>query len=601
MNATLITLNVILVSSLVALGYRWPPALFAFLIVGPLSILSLWSASSGRVSARSVFVTTAAIAVGGLAVGSYFWPSAWYGGLIVGPIILLGIGDMLQTKRAILRNFPVIGHVRYLFEAIRPEIQQYFVESDIHGRPFNREDRSLVYQRAKGEPDTLPFGTQRDVYESGYEWINHSMVPVRPLDSDPRVMIGEGRCQQPYRASLLNISAMSFGALSGNAIEALNIGAREGGFAHNTGEGSISPYHLQGGDLIWQIGTGYFGCRTANGDFDPDQFAECASLDVVKMIEIKISQGAKPGHGGMLPAAKITAEVASIRGVPMGADVISPAAHSTFSTPIGLLQFLTRLRELSGGKPVGFKLCVGKRREFLAICKAMLETGLCPDFITVDGGEGGTGAAPFEFSNRLGCPLVDGLTFVHNALVGIGMRDQIKIIASGKIASGFGLVRMLALGADVCSAARSMMLAIGCIQARKCNNNECPVGITTQNPSLTSGLDVQEKAKRVLRYHAETIGAAGELMGAAGLSTALELRPWHIVRRVSQLETLHYGEIVDYLKSGELLQNEPPASFARSWRSASASTFAHADEKIEAGAVGSGAGRDSASREAVQI
>ena len=577
MNAIVITSNVILLSILAVLGYQWPPALFAFLIVGPLSILSMSRAASGPISARGVFVTTSAIACTGIVVGSYFWSAAWYGTLIVGPIILLGSADMLQRKRALRRNFPVIGHARYLFEMIRPEIQQYFVESNIDGRPFNREERSLVYQRAKGVADTLPFGTQRDVYESGYEWISHSMVPVRPLDPNPRVMIGEGRYRQPYSASIFNISAMSFGSLSGNAIEALNRGALAGGFAHNTGEGSISSHHLQGGDLIWQIGTGYFGCRTANGEFDPDQFAERASLDVVKMIEIKISQGAKPGHGGILPAAKITPEIAKIRGVPMGADVVSPAAHSAFSTPIGLLEFVAQLRELSGGKPVGFKLCVGKRREFLAICKAIRETGLYPDFITVDGGEGGTGAAPFEFSNRLGSPLIDGLTFVQNALVGAGLRDQVKIIVSGKIASGFGLVRMLALGADVCYAARSMMLSMGCIQARKCNNNDCPVGIATQDPALTVGLDVGEKARRVERFHAETVEAAVELMGAAGLAACEDLRPWHIVRRVSRLQTLNYAEIVDYLKPGELLKDEVPASYARSWKVASASTFAHVE------------------------
>jgi glutamate synthase domain-containing protein 2 len=575
MNPILITLNIILLASLAALGYEWPPALFAFLIVGPLSVLSIWAASGGGVSARTVFVTTATAAVVGIVASSYFWPAAWYGALIVGPIVLLGTVDMLQTKRAVRRNFPVIGHVRYLFELIRPGIQQYFIESDIDGRPFNREERSLVYQRSKGALDTLPFGTQRDVYANSYEWINHSMVPVRPEDMNPRVMIGEGRCEKPYCASIFNISAMSFGALSGNAIEALNRGALAGGFAHNTGEGSISPHHLHGGDLIWQIGTGYFGCRNADGAFDPDQFAEHAGLDAVKMIEIKISQGAKPGHGGILPAAKITPEVAKIRSVPMGVDAVSPSAHSAFSTPIGLLEFVTQLRELSGGKPVGFKFCVGKRREFLAICKAMLETGLRPDFITVDGGEGGTGAAPFEFSNTLGCPLVDGLTFVHNALVGVGLRDEIKVLASGKVASGFGLTRLIALGADLCYAARSMMLSIGCVQARKCNTNECPVGVATQDPALTAGLDVETKAIRAARYHAETIHAAVELMAAAGLATPGELRPWHVTRRVSQLETLHYGEIFDYLKPGALLQDEPPPAFGRAWRSASASTFDH--------------------------
>jgi glutamate synthase domain-containing protein 2 len=582
MSVILIAANVILLSIIGVVGSQWPPVLFAYLIVGPISILSVWSTSSGSISARAIFVTTAVIAVFGIALGSVFWPASWFGAILVCPIILLGVLDMLQTRRAVVRNFPVIGHIRYLLEMIRPEIQQYFVESDIDGRPFNREDRSLVYQRAKGALSTLPFGTQRDVYQTGYEWINHSMVPVDADSASPRVIIGAGRCEKPYSASILNISAMSFGSLSGNAIKALNIGAREGNFAHNTGEGSISSHHLQGGDLIWQIGTGYFGCRAEDGGFDPNKFADCAAQDAVKMIEIKISQGAKPGHGGILPAAKITPEIAEIRGVPMGADVISPPAHSTFSTPVGLLEFVGQLRELSGGKPVGFKFCVGKRREFLAICKAMLETGECPDFISVDGGEGGTGAAPFEFSNSLGCPLVDGLTFVHNALVGVGLRDQIKIIASGKVASGFGLTRLLALGADLCNAARSMMLALGCIQARKCNSNECPAGVATQDSSLTGGLDVESKAVRVARYHAETLQAATDLMGAAGLASPEDLRPWHITRRVSQLETLHYGEIVDYIEPGALLQGEPPASFARAWRSSSAFSFGHV-EHLESG------------------
>lgn len=577
MNATIVTLNVIVLSTLGALGYQWPPALFAFLIVGPISVLSIRRTTRGLVSARVIFVTTATIAVTGIVVASYFWPAAWFGALVVVPMIALGIADILQTNRAILRNFPVIGHARYLLEAIRPEIQQYFVESNIDGRPFNREERSLVYQRAKGELDTLPFGTLRDVYASGYEWINHSIVPVHPVDSSPRVTIGLGRCEKPYSASILNISAMSFGSLSGNAIKALNLGARDGGFAHNTGEGSISSHHLQGGDLIWQIGTGYFGCRDAHAQFDPDRFAEAATQDAVKMIEIKISQGAKPGHGGILPAAKLTAEIAQIRGVPMGVDVLSPPSHSAFSTPVGLLEFIVHLRKLSGGKPVGFKLCVGKRREFLAICKAMLETGECPDFITVDGGEGGTGAAPFEFSNSMGCPLVDGLTFVHNALVGIGIRDQVKLAASGKVSSGFGLTRMIALGADFCYAARSMMLSLGCIQARKCNSNECPVGVATQNPSLVKGLIVEPKAARVARFHAETVRAATELMGAAGLASPTDLRPWHIMRRVSQLETRHYGEIVDYLEPGSLLRDELPTAFARAWQSAASESFDHVE------------------------
>ncbi len=580
MGAILVTLNVSVLTALVLLGLQWPPANFAFLLVGPLSILSLWSISSGDVSARTIFVTTAAVSIGGVATLGYFWPIAWYGFFLIAPFVALGVSDLLQTKRTIRRNFPVIGHVRYIFEEIRPEIQQYFVETDHEGTPFNREDRSVIYQRSKGELDTLPFGTQIDVYESGYEWINHSMAPVDPEEVDPRVTIGEGRCEQPYSASIFNISAMSFGSLSGPAIAALNKGAREGGFAHNTGEGSISPHHLHGGDLIWQIGTGYFGCRTDDGGFDPDRFEENARRDEVKMIEIKISQGAKPGHGGILPAAKITPEVAAIRGVSMDGDVISPPAHSEFSTPRELLEFVARLRSLSGGKPVGFKLCVGKRREFLAVCRAMLDTGMAPDFISVDGGEGGTGAAPFEFSNRLGCPLVEGLTFVHNALVGVGLRDQMKIIATGKVATGFGIVRLLALGADLCYSARSMMLSMGCIQARKCNSNECPVGIATQKKSLTKGLVVAEKSARVARYHAETIDAAIHLMGAAGISRPSDLRPWHIMRRISETETRHYGEIVDFLEPGALLGDDLPEGYARSWRSSSPETFAHVDDRV---------------------
>ncbi len=582
MNAILITLNIIVLSGLAALALQWPPALFAFLIVGPLSILSIWDVSKGRLSARQIFVSTAAVSVAGIVSASYVWPAALYGFVVVGPVVLLGMVDMFQTRRAIRRNFPVIGHARYLLEEIRPEIQQYFIESNTDGKPFPREERSVVYQRSKGERDTVPFGTQRDVYAPGYEWINHSMAPVDPAESNPRVTIGEGVCSKPYRASLLNVSAMSFGALSGRAVEALNVGAREGGFAHNTGEGSISPYHLQGGDLIWQIGTGYFGCRSEDGSFDPERFAERASLDAVKMIEVKVSQGAKPGHGGILPAAKITPEIAEIRGVAMGRDVISPPGHRAFSTPVGLLEFLTRLRELSGGKPVGFKLCVGKRREFLAVCKAMVETGMHPDYIAVDGGEGGTGAAPVEFSNSLGCPLVEGLTFVHNALVGAGLRDRVKIIASGKISSGFGLVKLLALGADVGYAARSMLMAMGCIQARKCNSNDCPVGITTQNPSLTAGLVVPVKSARVARYHAETIEAALELIGAAGLESPADLRPWHIMRRITALETRHYGEIVRFLEPGELLSSKLPEDFERAWNAATASSFHHVSDRVVA-------------------
>ncbi len=495
--------------------------------------------------------------------------------VILLPLAVLGLHDILQTKRAILRNFPIIGHGRYFFEAIRPEIYQYFVESDIDGVPFGRDKRSLVYQRAKGVRDTVPFGTKDDVYEVGYEWVNHSLNPIHLEASNLRHTIGGKACKQPYSASILNISAMSYGSLSKPAVLALSQGAKMGGFAHNTGEGGLSPYHLDGGaDIIWQIGTGYFGCRTLDGEFDPTLFATNATNPQVKMIEIKLSQGAKPGHGGILPAAKVTPEIAEIRNVPVGKDVNSPPGHATFSTPLGLLNFVDQLRQLSEGKPVGFKLCIGKRREFLAICKAMVASGITPDFISVDGGEGGTGAAPLEFSNHVGAPLIDGLIFAHNALVGCGLRQEITIITSGKVTSGFDMLKRLALGADVCYSARAMMMALGCIQALKCNSNHCPVGVATHKPYLTVGLVPSQKNVRVANYHKETVESFSEMLGAMGMTNPANLRPWHLMRRVSQTETRHYGEIYEFLEEGSLLDADKlPLSFARAWEAASAETF----------------------------
>ena len=487
---------------------------------------------------------------------------------------LLGVHDVTQRRKAVLRNFPVIGHGRYLFEFLRPEINQYFVESNTDGTPFNRELRSVVYQRAKGELDTLPFGTQRDVYEVGYEWIAHSILARHAPEEEPRVEIGSETCSRPYSASLLNISAMSFGSLSKNAILALNEGARRGGFAHNTGEGGVSPYHLEhGGDLIWQIGTGYFGCRGADGGFDPDRFAQSAAQDSVRMIEIKLSQGAKPGHGGILPAVKLTEEIARIRGVPMGRDVISPPSHSAFSNPPELLAFVELLRELSGGKPVGLKLCVGRQSEFMALCKAMVRSGSHPDYVAVDGGEGGTGAAPFEFSNSVGSPLVEGLVFVHNCLVGFGLRDRVRVMASGKIATGFHMAQKIALGADLCFVARAMMLSVGCIQARRCNSNECPVGVTTQNPKLVAGLDVEDKARRAHRFHAETVRSFLELLGAAGMDHPSQLGPEHILRRTGPTEVSSYLGIYPYLEQGALLFDPVPEAYEHAWRCASAESF----------------------------
>lgn len=503
-----------------------------------------------------------------------FFPQLLWLLIILVPLLVLGWRDYTQTTHAVLRNFPIVGHGRYLLEKIRPEIHQYFVESDTEGVPFDRDQRSLVYQRSKDVRDTVPFGTKENVYETGYEWVNHSLAPRNVHGGDLRITIGGPDCTQPYSASIFNISAMSYGSLSANAVLALSQGAQMGEFAHNTGEGGISSHHIDGGgDLIWQIGTGYFGCRAEDGTFSAEKFRQNATLPNVKMIELKLSQGAKPGHGGILPAAKLTPEIAKIRGVPQGKDVLSPRGHSSFDTPIGLLEFIREMRELSGGKPVGFKLCVGKRREFLAICKAMVQTGITPDFIVVDGGEGGTGAAPLEFSNHVGAPLVDGLIFVHNALVGFDVRDKIKVIASGKVTSGFGMVKRLALGADACYSARGMMLALGCIQALKCNSNHCPVGVATQDPKLMDGLVPSAKNVRVASFHNETIESVCEILGAMGLSEPEALRPWHIMRRVSHTEIRHYGEIYEFIEPSALLAEPYPASYERACRAATAGSF----------------------------
>ena len=502
------------------------------------------------------------------------WPPIAWSLVVLGPLIVVGLFDYFQKSHAIRRNFPLIGNLRYLLEAIRPEISQYFIESDTSGVPFSRDQRSVVYQRSKKVRDTVPFGTLRDVYEVGYEWVNHSINPVEVPQDTLRVTIGGPDCRKPYSASILNISAMSFGALSKNAILALSEGARLGNFAHNTGEGGISPYHLEGGaDLIWQIGTGYFGCRTPDGRFNPDSFAERAQLDRVRMIELKLSQGAKPGHGGILPGAKVTPEIARIREVPLGKDVISPPGHSAFSTPIELLEFVAHLRELSGGKPVGIKLCVGKRREFIAIGKAMLETGITPDFVAVDGGEGGTGAAPLEFSNHLGTPLTEGLSLVHNVLTGFDLRSKVRVLSSGKVTTGFTMVKRLALGADICYSARAMMLALGCIQALRCNSNHCPTGVATQASSLVAGLVPSDKRVRVANYHQETMESVSEILGAMGIRHPQDLRPWHLLRRTTPTAIQHYGEILTALEPGDFLGKEVPQAYRRSFALASAATF----------------------------
>lgn len=486
-----------------------------------------------------LFFLTAVVALLGLVL-----PALMYALTVMVLLFAVAIHDVTQKKKAVLRNFPIIGHLRYFFEEIRPEIQQYFVESNQSGRPINRETRSLVYQRAKGQLQTLPFGTQLDVEAEGYEWIVHSMFPKHVDPKTLRVIVGGADCRQPYQASIFNISAMSYGALSATAIEALNHGAKIGGFAHNTGEGGVSSYHLKpGGDLVWQIGTGYFGCRKDDGSFCEQSFAKRCELPTIRMIELKISQGAKPSHGGILPGVKVTDEIAEIRLVKKGVDVNSPPDHSAFEGPKGLLLFIKRLRELSGGKPVGFKLCLGIRKEFEDICEAMLETGIKPDFITVDGSEGGTGAAPLEFSNNLGTPLKVGLSFVHNTLRKYDLRSEIRIIASGKAFTAFNMITIMALGADMINSARGMMLALGCIQALRCNTNKCPVGVSTTNPSLYQGLDVNDKSMRVANYHRETLVAFSELLGAMGLSHPQELQRHHIQRRITPTEVRDYEQI----------------------------------------------------------
>ena len=521
---------------------------------------------------RQIFMATALLLpVLILALGLIWQPVNWLF-VIVAPVLILGLIDYFQLKHTIRRLYPVVGRFRYLFESVRKEIQQYFVESDTNGMPVSREYRSLIYQRAKGDRDTRPFGTVFDVNRDGYEWLNHSLAPKEVIDHDPRIRFGGPECTQPYAASPLNISAMSFGSLSKNAIMALNKGAKAGGFAHNTGEGGLSPYHLKyGGDIIWQIGTGYFGCRDEHGKFDQELFREKATLPVVKMIEVKLSQGAKPGHGGILPAVKLTEEIARIRHVPMGKDVISPAAHSAFSTPAGLLEFVRELRRLSGGKPVGFKLCIGKKEEFLGICKAMLETGITPDFITVDGGEGGTGAAPTELTNSVGTPLRDALIFVNKALIGIGLRDKVRVIASGKVFSAFHLLRVVALGADTANSARGMMFSLGCIQSRACNTDHCPTGIATQNPSRNKALVVEDKGRRVANFHREIIENLTELLAVSGLDSLEELEPRHINHRVHGTVIKNYAELYPVTASGCLLSGEDlPDKWKKYWDLASA-------------------------------
>jgi len=502
--------------------------------------------------------------------------NAWAIGVVVfGGLTALGTWDLLQRRSTLRRNYPVIIHFRYFLESIGPEMRQYFIQADTDQVPFSREQRTLVYQRSKSVSDVVPFGTELDVYGNQYEWINHSVAPSPHHDHDYRIVIGP-KSAQPYSASVFNISAMSFGALSANAIRALNLGAKLGNFSHDTGEGSLSAYHREnGGDIVWEIGSGYFGCRNPDGTFNAETFARVAREPEVKMVELKLSQGAKPGHGGVLPAAKVTREISETRGVPMGQDCVSPSRHTVFNTPIELLLFVAKMRELSGGKPAGFKLAIGHPWEWFGIAKAMVETGLFPDFIVVDGAEGGTGAAPSEFINHVGVPMHEGLMLVHNTLVGLGIRDDIRVGAAGKITSAFDIARTMALGADWCNAARGFMFSLGCIQAQSCHNDLCPSGVATQNPARWRKLDVQDKGQRVHAFHDNTLKGLRDMLCAAGLTHPQQLGPEHILRRVSATEIRSLASLYNYLQPGDLLRGIPPhAVFQDFWESARADTFA---------------------------
>lgn len=522
---------------------------------------------------RFVIVGVLVLAAIGAIAAAVLGPWGWIILAVVMTVLAaVGVYDLTQRRHSILRNYPLLGHMRFLFEALRPEIQQYFIERNFDGRPYDRDVRSLIYERAKGTAAELAFGTERDIDAPGYEYIVHSTAPIEQPSEPFRIRIGGPDCKHPYDMSLLNVSAMSFGALSGNALRALNSGARKGGFAHDTGEGGLTPYHLGGADLIWEIGSGYFGTRTDDGHFDPEKFAEKAATPEVKCISIKLSQGAKPGIGGVLPAAKVSAEIAGYRGVPVGQKCVSPAAHSAFTTPRELVRFVGRLRELSDGKPIGVKLCVGSRVDILAICKAMLAENIAPDFIIVDGAEGGTAAAPLEYEDHVGLPLTDGLMTVHNALVGTGLRDRIRIGASGKVASGNDIVKRMVQGADYTNAARAMMMAVGCIQSQRCHTNHCPVGVATQDERRARALDVVDKSERVYRYQRATVEEAMRILASMGVSDPAMLSPHLLRKRMSPTDQRSYAEIFEWLEPSELLE-ETPESWVGDWLRADPDSF----------------------------
>ena len=522
---------------------------------------------AGLITAVVVCALTIAAAI---LTGSIVWIVI---AVLAGLLSAVGVHDVLQRRHSILRNYPLLGHMRFILETVRPELQQYFIERNYDGRPYDRDTRTAVYERAKGVKDEQAYGTERDVAEPGYEWLLQSIHSFDPPQEQHRVRIGGPDCTQPYDMALLNVSAMSFGALSGAALTALNQGAAAGGFAHDTGEGGLTRYHLRGGDVVWELGTGYFGARTQDGGFDERQFREKAADDAIKMVSLKLSQGAKPGIGGVLPGAKVTQEIADARSVPAGETCVSPPGHKVFDTPRELIRFIGHMRELAGGKPAGFKLCVGLRHELLAICKAMLAEGIAPDFIVVDGAEGGTGAAPAEYEDHVGVPLTEGLMTVHNALVGCGLREQIKIGASGKVATGSDIVKRLAQGADYTNAARAMMQAVGCLQTQRCHTNECPVGVATQDPRRARALDIPDKTQRAQRYQHATVAEAQRIIASMGLHSPAEVGPHHLVRRVNHVVSQSYAKLYEWLEPGALLDH-PPESWIVDWERADPDSFA---------------------------
>tara|TARA_R110002124_G_scaffold184888_3_gene352321 strand:+ start:140 stop:1786 length:1647 start_codon:yes stop_codon:yes gene_type:complete len=508
-----------------------------------------------------------------LLAGIRFTNALW-GLAVTIPLFATALLDFVQTRHSLRRNYPLIARFRWLFEDLRPYLRSYIVESDLDGRPFNKDERALAYARSKNEISTHPFGTELDVYSDEYEWLSHSIVPNDAVPEELRIMIGGPQCTKPYSAAILNISAMSFGSLGGNAIEALNMGAKKGGFYHDTGEGSYSKYHAKhGGDIVWELGSGYFGCRDADGHFDDEKFRATATLDQIKMIEIKLSQGAKPGHGGVLPGTKVTKEIAETRGVPAGENCISPVAHSAFSTPLEMLAWAARLREMSGGKPVGIKLCVGQPHEVFAIIKAMLESNILLDFIVVDGAEGGTGAAPVELSNRVGMPLREGLILVRNALVGAGLKDRIRLGAAGKVVSGAGLAINMAVGADWCNAARAFMFSLGCVQSMKCHTGDCPTGVATQDPFRQRGLVIGDKAERVYQFQKQTVSALRDIVVAMGLENPWQIRPHHLHERLNSAKSSSIDYIYPFLENRVLIEAPDDTPYAQYWAAAQTSSF----------------------------